>query len=148
MRLDEITANQVKSKGRRRVGRGSGSGRGTTAGRGTKGQKARSGGSIPARFEGGQNPLMKRIPKRKGFRQPKRLKVLAINLHHLHHFLDNGKLTLATLRERGYLRDGEMVKILGANNFKDKVEVEVHKISRSARDKIESAGGKVIIVEE
>src|SRR4030042_4826483 len=127
MRLDEITANQRKPKVHRRVGRGSGSGRGTTSGRGTKGQKARTGGNIPARFEGGQMPLMQRIPKRRGFRRPKRPKMFVINLHHLQFFLKDGKLTVQVLRDQGYLKGREVLKILGSGEAPPKVEVEVHR---------------------
>ncbi len=145
MHIDEITKNISKTKGRR-VGRGSGSGRGTTAGRGTKGQKSRSGSSIPKHFEGGQTPLVRRIPKKKGFKSVRRLKTFIINLHHLEKFLDGGKLTIASLYKKGYLKKGESLKILGSHGLSSKVAVETHRISKSAKESIEAAGGKVVII--
>lgn len=146
MRIDEIVADKGKHKQSRRVGRGSGSGRGNTSGRGSKGQKARSGSSIPARFEGGQTPLSQRIPKRKGFKNPKRTKIFIINLQHLDNFLEKDKLTIASLQDKGYFRKGEEVKILGSSALQKAVEVETHRISTSAQKQIETAGGKVVIV--
>jgi len=145
MRIDEITKNISKSK-RRRVGRGSGSGRGTTAGRGTKGQKSRSGSSIPKYFEGGQTPLIRRIPKKKGFKSVHRSKTFIINLPYLEKFLDEGKLTIASLYKKGYLKKGENLKILGSHSLSNKIEVETHKISKSAKESIEAAGGKIVII--
>lgn len=145
MQLHEITSEKV-SQGRRRVGRGAGSGRGKTAGRGTKGQKSRTGGSIPAHFEGGQMPIIRRLPKRKGFHRPNRPKVFTINLLHLHRFTEDGQLTIAGLRARGYLRPGEQLKILGDGEIKEAVKVEVHAISAAAKNKIEAAGGKVTMI--
>jgi len=147
MRIDEITAQIVKNKPPRRVGRGSGSGRGTTAGRGTKGNKARAGGSIPAHFEGGQTPFSRRMPKRKGFHSLNREQIFILNLDQLSDFLQNGKLTIQSLRGLGWLPAKTKLKILGSGEIGEKIEVEAHQISASARSKIESAGGKVIIIE-
>lgn len=146
MRIDEIVASKGKHKQSHRVGRGSGSNRGNTSGRGSKGQKARTGGNIPARFEGGQTPLSQRIPKRKGFKNPKRTKIFVINLCHLNNFLEKDKLTIASLQDKGYFRKGEEVKILGSNTLQKAVGVETHRISTSAQKQIEAAGGKVIII--
>lgn len=146
MRIDEIIADKGKQKQSHRAGRGSGSGRGNTSGRGNKGQKARSGGSIPAHFEGGQTPISQRIPKRKGFKHSKRIKIFIINLNHLNNFLENDKLTIASLQDKGYFRKGEEVKILGSSALQKAVEVETHRISVPAQNQIEAAGGKVIIV--
>ncbi len=147
MRIDEITKNIATTKPSRRVGRGPGSGAGKTAGRGTKGQKSRTGGSIPIQFEGGQTPLFKRIPKKKGFRAIKRSKIFIINLHRLDQFLDkDNKLTLSVLKEKGYLKEGELVKLLGSQKIEKPVDVTVNRISKSAKAIIETAGGKVVIV--
>jgi len=146
MRIDEITKDLPVTKPTKRAGRGPSSGSGKTAGRGTKGQKARTGGSIPKHFEGGQTPLVKRIPKKKGFKSIKRAKVFVINLHHLNQYLDQGQLTVDSLKKKGYLKDDELVKLLGAYKLQDKVEVTVHRISKSAREAIESAGGKITII--
>lgn len=147
MRIDEITKNITITKPSKRVGRGPGSGSGKTAGRGTKGQKSRTGGNIPARFEGGQTPLIKRIPKKKGFKSLRRSKIFIINLHHLDHFLDkDNKLTISLLTEKGYLKKGELVKLLGSSKITKNIDVTVNKISKSAKSEIEAAGGKVTIV--
>ena len=108
MRIDEITKNITTIKSSKRVGRGRSSGIGKTSGRGHKGQKARSGGNIPAHFEGGQTPIMRRIPKKKGFKSRKRANIFIINLHHLNQFLDkDNKLTISLLKEKGSLKEGE-----------------------------------------
>ncbi|MBN2585421.1 50S ribosomal protein L15 [Patescibacteria group bacterium] len=145
MQLHEITSEKT-SKDRRRVGRGIGSGMGKTSGRGTKGQKSRTGGGIPARFEGGQTPIIQRLPKHKGFRRPHRPKTFVINLTHLVKLSDNGNLTLANLKQRGYLNPGERVKILSEGEISVAVNVETNAISKNARSKIEAAGGKITIV--
>jgi len=145
MQLHEITSEKT-SKDRRRVGRGIGSGMGKTSGRGTKGQKARTGGSVPAHFEGGQTPIIRRLPKLKGFRRPNRPVTFVLNLGNLAQFADKGKLTIANLRERGYLNTGERFKILGKGEVTTALTVEANAISASAKTKIESAGGQVTII--
>ncbi|MFA5270214.1 MAG: 50S ribosomal protein L15 [Patescibacteria group bacterium] len=145
MQLHEITSEKI-SKDRRRVGRGSGSGMGKTSGRGTKGQKARTGGSVPSHFEGGQTPIIRRLPKTKGFRRPHRPVTFVINLNHLAQFADNGSLTIESLKQRGYLTAGERVKILGEGELTAAVNVEANAVSKSAKSKIEAAGGKVTII--
>lgn len=147
MRIDEINIQRTKNKQSRRVGRGSGSGRGTTSGRGTKGQKSRSGSSIPAYFEGGQTPLSQRIPKKKGFKRQQRTKTFIINLQYLKNYLIDDKLTIASLVDKGYLKKGEVVKILGSNGLDKAITVETNKISDSARKQIEDKGGKVTIID-
>lgn len=145
MRLHELTLNKIKNKGRRRVGRGAGSGRGTTAGRGTKGQKSRAGSHIPAYFEGGQKPLVQIIPKRKGFHRPNKPRVLIINLKDLPRFASGNKINLQVIREAG-LNNFDVVKILGVGEVKEAFDVEVHGISAFAKQKIEQAGGKTILI--
>jgi len=145
MQLHEITSEKT-SKDRRRVGRGIGSGMGKTSGRGTKGQKARTGGSVPLHFEGGQTPIIRRLPKHKGFRRPNRPVTFVINLSSLEKLADNGKLTIASLRERGYLNTGERFKILGGGEITKAVTVEANAVSNSAKTKIEAAGGQITII--
>jgi len=144
--MHELTKEKLKNKGSRRVGRGSGSGKGTTAGRGTKGQKARTGGSVPAYFEGGQKPLTQIIPKRRGFHRPNKPKVLVINLRDLPRLVVDNKLNLLMLQDRGFLNGFDLVKILGEGEIKEALEIEVHKISASAKQKIEQAGGKITLI--
>jgi len=146
MQMHELTKEKLKNKGSRRVGRGSGSGKGTTAGRGTKGQKARTGGSVPAYFEGGQKPLTQIIPKRRGFHRPNKPKVLVINLRDLPRLVVDNKLNLLMLQDRGFLNGFDLVKILGEGEIKEALEIEVHKISASAKQKIEQAGGKITLI--
>ena len=119
---------------------------GKTSGRGTKGQKSRTGGGVPAHFEGGQTPIIRRLPKHKGFRRPHRPVTFVINLTHLAQFADNGLLTLKSLTDRGYLNSGERVKILGSGEITTAVRVEANAISHSAKSKIEAAGGTVTII--
>ena len=146
MHLHELTAIKPRNKGSRRVGRGAGSGKGKTAGRGTKGQKARTGGQIPAYFEGGQKPLTQIIPKKKGFRRPNKPKVLVINLRDLPRLAESQILTLSILHDKGYLDGFNSVKILGEGEVKEAFTVEAHNISKSAQEKIVQAGGKVTLI--
>lgn len=144
--LHDLKPNPGSSGERKRVGRGPGSGTGKTAGRGQKGQKARSGGSIPARFEGGQMPLHRRIPKR-GFNNPFGTEYQVVNLRDLD-TLEEEEITPEVLAERGLigtLRDP--VKILGAGEITSARTVRAHAFSESARSGIEDAGGTVEILE-
>lgn len=144
--LHDLKPNPGSNGERKRVGRGPGSGKGKTAGRGQKGQKARSGGSIPARFEGGQMPLHRRIPKR-GFNNPFGTEYQVVNLRDLD-TLEEEEITPEVLAERGLigtLRDP--VKILGAGEITSARTVRAHAFSESARSGIEDAGGTVEILE-
>ncbi len=131
-------------KARKRVGRGPGSGLGKTAGRGHNGQKSRSGGTVPAWFEGGQMPLQRRIPKR-GFKNRGRVEYSVINVGDLSR-LDTDRITLQTLVEAGVARGGRKpVKVLGTGEAERAMHVEAHAFSQSARRKIEAAGGTVTV---
>jgi len=122
-----------------RVGRGEGS-KGKTAGRGTKGTKARY--QVPARFEGGQMPFHMRVPKLKGFTNPFRTEYQVVNLDRLAElFPDGGDVDPEVLVERGAVRKGELVKILGGGELSVKLAVTAHAFSGSAREKIVAAGG-------
>jgi large subunit ribosomal protein L15 len=124
-----------------RVGRGEGS-KGKTAGRGTKGTKARY--QVPERFEGGSMPLHMRLPKLRGFKNPFRTEYQVVNLDRLQVlFPEGGQVSVADLVEKGAVRDGFPVKVLGTGDISVKVEVEAHKFSTSAKEKIEAAGGTV-----
>lgn len=135
-------------KRRKRVGRGIGSGHGKTATRGTKGQKARD--TIPARFEGGQTPLHRRLPVRTGFRNVNRVEYAVVNIQTLaERFQANDTVTPEILKERRILRklkDG--VKVLGVGEITFPLTVHAHAISESARAKIEAAGGTVQLIEQ
>lgn len=136
-----------KKKPRKRVGRGSGSGSGDTAGRGNDGQKSRSGGSIPARFEGGQMPLFKRIGKKKGFKPHRRISVVRINLKDLSRYSTNGKLVITDLVKSGKIRSDSKIKILGEGEVAQAFTVQTHFISASARAAIKAAGGEIQMIE-
>ncbi|MGI8682942.1 MAG: 50S ribosomal protein L15 [Mycobacteriales bacterium] len=124
---------------RTRVGRGAGS-KGKTAGRGTKGTKAR--GNVPARLEGGQMPLHMRLPKLKGFTNRFRVAYQVVNLDKLGAlFPAGGVVTVEDLVERGAVRKGAPVKVLGSGELSVALQVQAHAFSASARDKIAAAGG-------
>ncbi|EWT06552.1 50S ribosomal protein L15 [Intrasporangium chromatireducens Q5-1] len=124
-----------------RVGRGEGS-KGKTAGRGTKGTKARY--QVPQRFEGGSMPLHMRLPKLRGFKNPFRTEYQVVNLDRLQAlFPEGGTVTVADLVDKGAVRDGQLVKVLGTGEISVKVDVQAHKFSASAKEKIEAAGGSV-----
>ena len=124
-----------------RVGRGEGS-KGKTAGRGTKGTSARY--QVPQGFEGGQMPLHMRLPKLRGFTNPFRVQYQVVNLDRLSElFPDGGDVSVESLVERGAVRKGHQVKVLGTGDLTVTVAVSVHRFSGSARAKIAAAGGTV-----
>ena len=131
-------------RARKRVGRGPGSGLGKTAGRGHNGQKSRSGGTVPAWFEGGQMPLQRRIPKR-GFKNRGRVEYAVVNVGALNR-IDTDRITLNALVEAGVAGDGRKpVKVLGTGEAERAMHVEAHAFSASARRKIEAAGGTATV---
>lgn len=146
MKLHELKPAEGSRKARKRVGRGTSSGWGKTAGRGHKGQKARSGGGVRPGFEGGQNPLYRRLPKR-GFTNPNRVEYAEVNLDKLNRFEPNTEITPEFLLETGVissLKDG--VKILGNGDVNVALTVKANKFSQSAVEKIEAAGGKTEVI--
>ena len=146
MKLNELSPAQGARKNRKRVGRGHGSGLGKTSGRGHKGQKSRSGGSIPAWFEGGQLPLTRRLPI-KGFTNPTRREYEVINLSDLERSGLEGTVTVAVLRAAGIVTRSKMpVKILGMGEVTKALDLKVNAVSAKAREKIEAAGGTVELV--
>ena len=142
MRLEELKPAEGSTHRKKIVGRGIGSGVGKTSGRGHKGQKARSGGGVRPGFEGGQMPLYRRLPKR-GFTNIFGKKYVAVNVEVLDKFNDGDEVTAESLLQKGIISktlDG--VKFLGRGEVTKKVNVKVAKISESAKEKIEKAGGK------
>lgn len=134
------------TKTRKRIGRGAGSGLGKTSGKGHKGQKARSGGSIKAGFEGGQMPLQRRLPKR-GFRPLEKTVYAVINLRDLELFDAGSVIDLDDYGLAGLVNDlQDGIKILGDGELTKALTVKAHKFSKSARDKIEKAGGTVEVL--
>ncbi len=141
MRLHEIYPFQEERKNRKRVGRGGGSGWGGTSGKGHKGQNARSGGGVPAWFEGGQMPLARRLPKR-GFKNPFREEYVALNVGQvLAAFEGKTEITLDDFYEAGLCKKGALVKVLGMGEVSAAVTIEAHRFSASATEKITKAGG-------
>jgi len=144
MKLNELKPARNSKRARKRIGRGEASGSGKTGGRGHKGQKSRSGGSIPAWFEGGQMPLVRRLPKR-GPRviAHKRIDYDIVNIKELDCFDNGTTVTVETLCDMGIVkRKNARVKILGDGDFDKQLTVQVHKFSKSAAEKIQSSGGK------
>lgn len=146
MKLHELKPAKGMVKKRKRVGRGIAAGQGKTAGRGTKGQNARSGGGVPPYFEGGQLPLVRKLPFARGvgFRDPWRVAFTPVNLDRLSGFKKNAQVTPETLAEAGVIkRPDELVVILGRGEVKVPLKVKAHRFSASAQAKIEAAGGEI-----
>lgn len=144
--LSNLQAPAGSNKKRKRVGRGPGSGLGRTAGRGEKGQKSRSGGKIPVGFEGGQMPLSRRIPKR-GFTNIFRAKVAIVRVGDLNQFDANATVDIDALVGAGLVKGQyDQVKVLADGEVEKALNVKVHRISASAREKIERAGGTVEVL--
>lgn len=144
MRLNDLKPAGGSRHRRKRVGCGESSGHGKTSGRGNKGHKARSGGSNRPGFEGGQMPLIRRLPKR-GFNNARfKREVQTFNLDQLDAFADGETVSRATLQERGMVgARAREIKILGRGELDRKLRFEVDAVSASAREKIERAGGSV-----
>jgi len=140
MKLHDLNPAPGSKKDRKRVGRGPGTGLGKTAGKGHKGQKSRSGYSRRPGFEGGQMPLIRRVPKR-GFTNIFRLEYAVVNVGDLARQEGLDKVDPEVLRQRGLVRKGEPVKILGDGEIDRALTVAAHKFSKTAREKIEKAGG-------
>lgn len=146
MNLSELKPAVGSTKPSFRRGRGHGSGNGKTAGKGHKGQKARSGSGIRPGFEGGQNPIYRRLPKR-GFTCRNTKEIIAINVGTLNVFENDAVVDIAALKEVGLInnpKDG--VKILGVGELTKKLTVKVNYFSKSATEKIEAAGGKAEVI--
>lgn len=146
MKLNQL-APKLKKTARKRKGQGNATGNGTFAGRGKNGQNARSGGGVRLGFEGGQTPLIQRMPKKGGFRNPNRVETKAVNLSDLEaRFEDGAKINLDTLLEKKLItKNDAKVKILASGELSKKVEIEAGiLISATAKAAIEKAGGKVL----
>jgi len=146
MKINELSPAEGSRRARKRVGRGPGSGHGKTSCRGHKGQNSRSGGGVRPGFEGGQMPIHRRLPKR-GFKNPFRKEYSVVNVGDLSRFEPNTKLDPDSLKEAGLvwkMLDG--VKLLGNGEISQPLVVRIHKVSHSARTKIEAAGGTVEIL--
>ena len=142
MRLHDLRAPKGSTRDRIRIGRGHGSGKVKTGGKGTKGQNARAGGGVPPYFEGGQLPLIRKLPYRRGFRNPFRVPFREVNVRDLAAFPDGSTVGPEEFEIAGVLRGKTgPVKVLGQGDLAVKLTVRAHKISAGARAKIEAAGG-------
>jgi large subunit ribosomal protein L15 len=139
MKLHHLRPAEGSTKARKRVGRGRAGVRGKTAGRGTKGTGARK--NVPAYFEGGQMPLQRRVPKRKGFSNPNRVEFAAINVEVLERYFD-GEVTPQDLYSHGLAHKHSPIKILARGDITKALVVKAHAFSAAARAKIEAAGGR------
>ncbi len=148
MKLHNLRPAKGARKDRTRVGRGTASGHGKTAGRGSAGQNARSGGGKAPYFEGGQLPLVRRLPHKRGFTNIFKIRYSVVNLDRLDGFRKGSKVTPEALAKAGIIRSPrERVKILGGGELAKPLTISAHKFSASAREKIEAAGGAVIDLE-
>ena len=143
MKVHDLKPAPGSNRARKRVGRGIGGKGGKTAGRGTKGQGARN--NIKPGFEGGQLPLMQRIPKLKGFKNPFRVEYNPVNLDVIEGF-DGDEITPETLRSKGLVHKHGLVKVLGRGELTRKVTVRAHAFSKSAEQAITAAGGSVEVL--
>jgi len=151
MNLNDIKPAAGSTHRKKRIGRGIGSGHGKTAGRGHKGRGSRSGGNTPVRYEGGQMPLSRRIPKR-GFRrlqknEQARDRFVEVNIGKLTGFAEGEMIDPAVLVDRGLTRAGRKIKILGSGDLKVKLSIRAHAFSGNAREKIAAAGGSADLIE-
>ncbi|MEA3310310.1 MAG: 50S ribosomal protein L15 [Chloroflexota bacterium] len=147
MKLHDLKPAPGSTKRRKRVGRGIAAGQGKTAGRGTKGQNARAGGGVPPYFEGGQLPLVRKLPfvRGQGFFNPWKVEFQPVNIYELAAvFIAGEVVSLSALKEQGLLKsERELVVVLGEGEIDIPLTVQTHRISKSARAKIEAAGGSV-----
>ncbi len=149
MKIHELGKDPGRNKDRKRRGRGQGSGLGKTSGHGHKGSQARSGRGkgYGSSFEGGQMPLVRRLPKR-GFTNIFRKEVDIVNLDTLEGFEDGATVDMEALKVSGKIRNSaKIVKVLGDGELKRKLTVKAHRFSKSAREKIEAAGGTVELLD-
>lgn len=147
MKLNELQKNIGAKQERRRVGRGPGSGLGKTSGKGEKGQNARSGGGVRTVFEGGQLPLYRRIPAR-GFNNARfKIEYAVINLDDLNRFDDGTVVNPELLKELGIIKNQLAgIKVLGDGELTKKLTIKANKFSKTAIEKIETAGSKYEVI--
>ena len=148
MKLHQLKPPEGARHRKKRLGRGDASGHGGTSTRGHKGHKARSGYKLPFNFEGGQMPLIRRLPKR-GFTHVKDVKIEIVNLNQIDKKFNEGDvITPEKLKEKGLLKGKKKVKILSEGKLSKKFEIHAHFFSKKAKEKIEKTGGKAVLIEE
>ncbi|MDP8261146.1 MAG: 50S ribosomal protein L15 [Candidatus Kappaea frigidicola] len=143
MKLNELPSDKGSNKAKKRVGRGIGSKLGKTSGRGHKGQGSRSGSKSMKGFEGGQMPLIRKLPKR-GFHNKFATAYQIVNVQDLNSFKENSTINQQVLKEAGLIRNvRDNLKVLGKGDLKKALVVEAHKFSKTAREKIEKVKGSI-----
>lgn len=144
MKLHNLKPAPGSTSEKIRKGRGTATGRGKTAGRGENGQKARTGGGVRLGFEGGQMPLIRRIPKRGFSNYPFKEEAVAVNLDKLAVFAAGAEVTLEALKEKGIIKNKVTnVKLLANGEIKNALTIKLPKVSKAAKEKIEAAGGTI-----
>jgi large subunit ribosomal protein L15 len=147
MKLHNLTYSEGAVKARKRLGRGSSSGTGKTSGKGHKGQNARSGGGVRPGFEGGQLPLYRRLPKRGFSNADFKIEYATINVSDLNSFEDGTVVSPELLKETGMVKNQlNGIKVLGNGTLSKKLTVRAHKFSETAKNAIETAGGKAEVI--
>jgi len=148
VRQDELSPAPGSKRSRKRVGRGDGSGHGTYSGRGSKGQKSRAGFKMRPGFEGGQLPIIKRLPEKRGFTNTRRVEYNEVNLVRLNRFEAQSEVTPEKLLEAGIVKSlRRPIKILAQGEIGHPLVVKANKFSAQAKAKIEAAGGKAEVIE-
>jgi large subunit ribosomal protein L15 len=148
MQIHDLRPAEGSTQKRKRVGRGTGSGKGKTSGRGTKGQNARAGGGVKITFEGGQLPLVKRLPKLRGFNNRFKVYYSAVNVDVLERVFEaNAAVSPDTLASVGLVDADDPIVVLGRGEISKPLQVKAHRVSSGARGKIEAAGGTIEILE-
>jgi len=147
MKLNELKPNPGSVKARKRLGRGTSSGTGKTSGKGHKGQNARSGGGVKPYFEGGQLPLFRRLPKRGFSNAMFKTRYATINVSDLNRFEDGSTITPELLKDTGLIKkELSGIKVLGSGTLEKKLTVRAHVFSNTAKEKIETSGGKAEVI--
>jgi large subunit ribosomal protein L15 len=147
MKLHDLRPNPGKTKKRKRVGRGIAAGQGKTAGRGTKGQGARSGGGKGPYFEGGQLPLFRRLPFKRGFTNIFKITYIPVNVRNLADFEEDTVVNPELLASVGLVKKAsDPIVILGEGEINVPLSVSAHRFSKSAKEKIEAAGGTIDVL--
>lgn len=148
MQAHELKPPKGAKHARKRLGRGNATGNGTYSGRGLKGQKSRSGNKPRRFFEGGQTRLMKRLPRKRGFRNPFRVEYEPVNLRDLEAFEPKTEVTPELLKEKRILRSiRKPVKVLATGELTKPLTVKAHKFSLTAKERIEAAGGAAVLID-
>ena len=150
MKLHDLKPSKGSKKRRTRVGRGISAGKGKYAGRGIKGQGARSGGGKGPYFEGGQLPLVRRLPMKRGFTNIFRIKFQEVNVDYLEkRFEDGATVTPQAMQDAGLIRESDQpIAILGRGELNKNLTVHAHRVTKGAEEKIKNAGGEVVLLEE